>query len=357
VSTDTATIGGQNALMDAFWQAVTPERLNLIVLPTEQCNFRCTYCYEDFLLPQMTAEVAGGIKALLTRRADELKSLQLSWFGGEPTLALDVIEDISRHAQQLVALHPDLRYDADMTTNAYRLNAKLLTRLVDLGVSSYEITLDGPEEMHNRTRLRRDGGESFARIWQNLLEARDTQLSFHVTLRLHVTPDNLEAVERFVPVVRDTFLTDSRFGILFMPVAHLGGPNDNEFDVLPSDSTRRVLRSLSALAQGKSPEEEPAELPAAQMSGVDVCYASKPNSLVIRSDGRVGKCTVGLSEPANSIGRLEPDGTLIIKDELLRRWLRGWETGDWNDLACPRDAFVLGEPEPVLLPMPTVRKR
>lgn len=22
--------------------------LHLILLPTEQCNFRCTYCYEDF---------------------------------------------------------------------------------------------------------------------------------------------------------------------------------------------------------------------------------------------------------------------------------------------------------------------
>ena len=28
--------------------ALTTRRLHLILLPTEQCNFRCKYCYEDF---------------------------------------------------------------------------------------------------------------------------------------------------------------------------------------------------------------------------------------------------------------------------------------------------------------------
>jgi len=32
---------------------LNPKSLELILYPTEQCNFRCTYCYEDFLIGRM----------------------------------------------------------------------------------------------------------------------------------------------------------------------------------------------------------------------------------------------------------------------------------------------------------------
>ena len=40
--------------------------LHLILMPTEQCNFRCTYCYEDFAHDRMSPRVVAGIKRLLT---------------------------------------------------------------------------------------------------------------------------------------------------------------------------------------------------------------------------------------------------------------------------------------------------
>jgi len=38
------------------------DRLQLILLPTEQCNFRCTYCYEDFAIGRMSDAVVAGVK-------------------------------------------------------------------------------------------------------------------------------------------------------------------------------------------------------------------------------------------------------------------------------------------------------
>ena len=43
--------------------------LHLILFSTEQCNFRCTYCYEKFLHGRMKPEVIEGVKRLVTRRA------------------------------------------------------------------------------------------------------------------------------------------------------------------------------------------------------------------------------------------------------------------------------------------------
>ena len=41
-----------------------------------------------------------------------------------------------------------------------------------------------------------------------------------------------------------------------------------------------------------------------------ICYASRPNSLIIRSNGDVGKCTVALYDERNKIATLQPDGTM-----------------------------------------------
>ena len=70
---------------------LTPRLQELIILPTEKCNFRCTYCYEDFLIGKMPPAIERGVKALIDRRSDSLDRLEISWFGGEPLLAADVV--------------------------------------------------------------------------------------------------------------------------------------------------------------------------------------------------------------------------------------------------------------------------
>jgi hypothetical protein len=56
-------------------------------------------------------------------------------------------------------------------------------------------------------------------------------------------------------------------------------------------------------------------------------------------DGRVGKCTVALRDPANTIGSLLPDGSLDVDNDRLRPWLRGWASRDWETIGCPYATF------------------
>ena len=68
---------------------------------------------------------------------------------------------------------------------------------------------------------------------------------------------------------------------------------------------------------------------------LNVCYASKPNSFVIRADGKINKCTVALSDNVNSIGLLLSDGTISIEPELAKQWSLGFFNNDSDYLACP----------------------
>ena len=78
-------------------KALSPHRLHLIILPTEQCNFRCKYCYEDFKVGKMAKFCVEGINKLISQRLPNTSNLTISWFGGEPLLALDIISNISHH--------------------------------------------------------------------------------------------------------------------------------------------------------------------------------------------------------------------------------------------------------------------
>jgi uncharacterized protein len=70
-----------------------------------------------------------------------------------------------------------------------------------------------------------------------------------------------------------------------------------------------------------------------------VCYASKANSLAIRSNGDIAKCTVALSDERNRIGHLNKDGTVEIDKTLFRLWLKGLQSGNDMELACPYAAM------------------
>jgi uncharacterized protein len=305
------------------------DQLHLIVLPTEQCNFRCTYCYEDFSIGRMTPPTIQGVKRLIDRRADELAALSVSWFGGEPLLARPVVEEISEHIVGVAAAHPDLHYEADMTTNGYLLDTGTVERLGSLGIRRYQISLDGPQSLHDGTRVRAGGGGSFQQIWRNLVAIRDGNAPVSVLLRIHLTTDNVPVMPEFLAQIRETFLSDSRFQVLLKPVERLGGPNDDKMPILTQEARPAILGELEAVVVGE--RAEPERLFAAPQ----VCYASRPNSLVIRADGGVGKCTVALSDPANAIGRLRSDGSLEIDNARLRPWLRGWVARDWSSIGCP----------------------
>jgi uncharacterized protein len=326
--------GAKSILAEELGNWLRNDTLHLIVLPTEHCNFRCTYCYEDFLVGRMAAPMIEGVKRLIDRRIEGLAALTISWFGGEPLLAVPVVEEISEHIVAVAKEHSQLQYEGDMTTNGYFLDVPMLERLVGLGIRSFQVSLDGPESVHDRTRVRADGGGSFRRIWANLVAIHESAAPITMLLRVHLTPENLPVMAEFLSEIRETFLSDQRFRLLLKPVERLGGPNDESMRIVPPDERGRIMWELEGvLLQGATVSRPLYTAP-------EICYASRPNSFVIRANGNVGKCTVGLTDPANRIGRLSTDGLLEIDNARLRPWLRGWTTLDSQSLACPYGGMV-----------------
>lgn len=299
--------------------------LEIILFPTEQCNFRCRYCYEDYALRKMRPEVVEGVKRLIAARIDGLDVLRLSWFGGEPLTALDIVCDIAAAAQGLAG-SAGVDYSSSMTTNGYLLDLEAARRLAGLGLRGYQITLDGPPESHDRVRTLAGGGATFERIWGNLVALSDSELAFDILLRVHVSPDNIDLLPAFMDRVDRTFGDDSRFRHHLQAVGRWGGRNDQSYDVIGDAEEARLadLKARTARASSVPTRQAP-----------EICYAARGNSFAVRADGAIAKCTVALSDERNTVGRLEADGTMRLDMGRLSPWLKGIKTLSPSYLRCP----------------------
>lgn len=307
---------------------ITNRFLELIILPTEQCNFRCVYCYEDFSVGKMKNNVVEAIKKLLAQRISGLDALKISWFGGEPLAAKDIVYDISNFVLQLREQYPQLQYVSGMTTNAFSLKEPVLRKLVSLGVTSYQISLDGTQEVHNHTRVRMNGMGTFQTIWNNLLAAQQTDLNFSIIIRIHLTPDNIEDIYCLVDQIKTTFGNDQRFSVFFKAIENLGGPKTGTFKVIRGKDKSEILAQLYqhlGVMSGKKLNDY----------GTYVCYAAQTNSFVIRANGKIGKCTVAFSDERNLLGELQDDGTMQLSTNKLALWTRGLKSQDEVELGCP----------------------
>jgi uncharacterized protein len=275
----------------------------------------------------MKPHTVEAVKRLIARRSESLSSLSLSWFGGEPLLAKDVVLSVSGYAaERALNSKSKLKYSASITTNAYLLDEELFRKLVDVGVRHYQITLDGPAAVHDRTRRRAAGGGTFDRIWTNLLMMKDSSLPFTVTLRLHFTTESLDLLPPLLADIRTVFLPDSRFTPALHEVKRHGGANDWMITPMTSEQRDQAELHLNRLL-GTSFDER-------DSSGY-ICYAARANSLLIRADGTIGKCTVALSDSRNAIGHINDDGTLHLLQQRVGPWLRGIATLDPLALECP----------------------
>jgi uncharacterized protein len=217
-----------------------------------------------------------------------------------------------------------------MTTNGYFLDRGLFGELRALGVTRYQVSFDGPPSIHDARRVRLGGGGSFARLWSNLMEIRDLPDAFTIALRLHVDRDNLAACPAFLKHLKHDFGGDPRFPLFPRLLSRWGGPGDKDLHVFEGAAGVEALRRLERLARELG-------VPVHEEAGGrhPVCYAARGNSFVVRADGRINKCTLALSAPANQVGRLSPDGRVTLDAERMKLWMRGLWSGSEADLRCP----------------------
>lgn len=270
--------------------------LGLTIAPTSDCNFRCIYCYEkDSIKPvtmseQTQEELIAFVKAYLPR----IRQLSVSWYGGEPLLAIDIIEKLTANFLKLCEEH-NIEYSASMVTNGYLLTPKNLEKLQALKVSSIQVTLDGAAEDHDKRRCLKGGLPTFDKILENLCAAKEL-LPKGVSIRINADRHNIDRVDNVVQILKEKGLDEKVFPYLAMV--------ENSNDVYNDGSCLR-----------KS-EFSQSEFNFIQRNGLDIvghtprqignfCSADSCSGFVVNADGRLYKCWSEMGIEEFSVGTLK----------------------------------------------------
>lgn len=290
---------------------------SLTILPTEQCNFRCTYCYEDFEKGKMEPKLQESIVSWVDQNSSHWDSISISWFGGEPLVAYDVIKYISQNIIK-ICNERNISYNASMTTNGSLLTLKRAKELYDLGVGNYQITLDGPEEIHDMTRILFGGQGTYQKIIKNLREIKNSDLDVSITIRNNFDKVNSDKVSDLLTELAREFSDDKRFSFRLHAIGKWGGPNDEDLPICTQNESHKVIMNSSYEALEKGIRAINATT---GLQPNNVCYAALPNSLVIGSDGIIYKCTVAFDLPVNQVGKLFEDGKIEIDVQKFSQWV------------------------------------
>ncbi|NSL52537.1 radical SAM/SPASM domain-containing protein [Calidifontibacillus erzurumensis] len=311
------------------------DTMHLIVMPTEACNFRCTYCYQTFPRGNMNPEVQEGLKQFIAQKANSLQHLSISWFGGEPMLAFDIIGELSESILETTAKH-NINYSAEMTTNGYFLTLEKFRALLNWHVRRFMITIDGMKEFHDARRFLTGGGGTFDTIIGNLKAIKaeiDKDEDFEIYIRINFDEDNLDNVKPFIDYLADLFGNDRRFQTFCRPVGRWGGEHDGDLPICDHRVAETKIWEFTEYGMDKGlPMSSIVE--SAIMPTGSVCYAAKPHSFVIGANGQLYKCTCSLNEDFNHVGRLLPDGSMDIDYDKVAFWVTGGEDKDANCQAC-----------------------
>ncbi len=207
----------------ASLQQFRTDTLQLFLLSAEECNFRCVYCSQQFKRGLMAPDIRHGVRSLVEARIGKLGSLDISWFGGEPMLGFEVIEDLAPYLQDLARRH-GVAFSSHITTNGYLLTPARSAQMVEWGISSYQITVDGDAAEHDRHRPLREGGATFQTILENVLAMRELPGPFLVRLRVNFDHSNLPMVAPLLREASECNWEGSAVPNFLLPCRKMGRP-------------------------------------------------------------------------------------------------------------------------------------
>lgn len=281
----------------------TGKTLTLTIAPTLACSFRCTYCFENPQPVSMSAEVEKALIDFVEKRMATMQELQVTWFGGEPLLRLDVIERLTDAFSAICAQRKAEYRPAVIITNGYQLNLETAKRLLKVKIQMAQVTIDGIAEVHDKRRKLADKNNrgTFYTIIENLKEVANL---LAITLRINIDKENAQRMGEFYEFWQHSGLAEKVPFYFGQVSANTLACMDNASQCFSSQEYSQIMIALLKEAQKKGIAN--IQYPSLYKSGF--CCADNVNGYVISPNGLIFKCWEEISMAEDkAIGSLLTD--------------------------------------------------
>lgn len=284
------------------------EYLGMTIAPTLACNFCCPYCYETSKPGMMTKDTEDNIVKLLERQSTSIKHFSVSWYGGEPLLAMNVISRLSEEFIRICS-EQNIEYDAYMISNGYLLDDDTISKLIQYKVGGIQITIDGPPDVHNIRRRSKNGVPTFEKIVDNVNRILETG-QIEVMLRINIDKTNSESVRELLRVLK-VKLISNKVHISFGQVsAYTEACKSIEGSCFANNEfAKEIVQYYKIIEEEGFGEHNPLPYPEPRYN---YCCADLINSFVIDTDGYMYKCWNEVGDNDRSIGNVnDPDLQIV----------------------------------------------
>ena len=288
---------------------VSHGHLGITIVTTLKCNFNCPYCFETHNGEKITPDLQEKIFQLIIKmlKASNSRSLYVTWYGGEPLLAIDVIQNLSKKIIEYTTENK-INYNAGIVTNGYLLDQEKINILEENKIRKIQITFDGLKENHDKTRCLINGSPTFDKIIDNLYNIKFNGL---INIRYNTHKNNEKDSEELEKIISKIKLkTKNNISYYKAPI----------IDNAPEKRKNQV----DFLNELKFSEIE-AERYASDISRYKTyfCSAQKLFPIVIGNDGNLYKCWEDVWDKKRSFGEVDnwdpynPINSAINLDSLL----------------------------------------
>jgi uncharacterized protein len=293
--------------------------LTLIIAPTLRCNFACEYCYVDLNANKMKVEDRVKLGKFFEKKLPEKKPAVVVWTGGDPSLAMDVVEDLSLRFID-ASERKGSTYRSSLITNGFLLDDGMRKHMRNSKIEQIQVSLDGSREFHDRSRFLHNGKPTYDTIMKNV---EDTCDEFHIYLRINVDRPNHSKIPDLLDDIEARGLA-KRLSVYF---AHVDDVNENSVGYhdkcLSAQEYAEIEVSLLRLVMSRGFHIGGRVLTKPVFT---FCGANSLNYYVVDSKANLLKCyhDFGTAD-THGIGQIGDDGTEIVTNPYnLMKWL-GWD--------------------------------
>ena len=278
----------------------------LIINPTMDCNLRCWYCYEKHKKSVMDKEVYLNVLSFIKDKVESnIENFHLGFFGGEPLMKFkSIVMPLIEYTYHLCK-QENIDFRVSFTSNGTLLTKNKIEKLCRYCKPSFQITLDGNEEIHNKVRFFTNRKGTYSLILQNIKVL--LEYNCPVRVRINYTKDNIESIHDILQ--KSSALFNEHKDLIEFDFHRVWQDRDTEERVLPKVKTyagNLIGKGFKALYDELNEIKNP-------------CYGDKANTAVINYNGDVFKCTAKDFCKENREGVLTNEGKIVWEKSQVYR--------------------------------------
>ncbi len=290
-------------------------RYYLMIYPTQDCNLKCWYCYEDHVKDScISQKVMNAIVKHITKKIErkEVDSLHLTFFGGEPLLYFETtVYWLLKRINEL-CIHAEIGFFPVFITNGSLLNKDVILKLKPFN-PIFQITLDGNKDKHNKVRIGKiDNYPTFDKIISSLkliskhISSDNPLVKRNITLRINYDNQTLKGTNEIINNILD--LDRNK---VFIHLERVWQTKSS----INSEQIQQLKQTIAAFSE------------AGFKVGHGIfgrrafsCPAEIYNYAIINYNGLVYRCNGRTLTPSKAEGKLLPDGEIVWNEtDLIKR--------------------------------------